>query len=261
MALKVWVALTAPAAMAARVSAAVALEWPTETRTPRAGGVGGEFGCAGQLGSEGHEADVAFGGVEEAVEDGDVGREKMLGRVDAALERGRETGLQDECRWGGRSGLGGLRLGDELGQAGERAERRIEGGSDGGGEIAAGAARGEKAADGVEGLRAWLPSRRGRLRRGCGRRRMTGRGWRRGSRGRRGSRLSSAGARVEMETMRPSSIGDDRVVEEGGSVPELRRGEDRAHNQIIAGAVELYDDSSLSEPRVAVRDPSGFRIA
>ena len=36
MALKVCVALTAPAAMAARVSAAVAFEWPSETRTPRA---------------------------------------------------------------------------------------------------------------------------------------------------------------------------------------------------------------------------------
>jgi len=36
MALKVCVALVAPASMAARVSAAVALEWPTETRTPSA---------------------------------------------------------------------------------------------------------------------------------------------------------------------------------------------------------------------------------
>ena len=35
MALNVCVALTAPAAMAARVSAAVAFEWPTEMRTPR----------------------------------------------------------------------------------------------------------------------------------------------------------------------------------------------------------------------------------
>ncbi len=73
MALKVCVALTAPAAMAARVSAAVAFEWPSETRTPARRGVGGQFCCARQLGSQRHQADMALGGFKEPVEDGHVG--------------------------------------------------------------------------------------------------------------------------------------------------------------------------------------------
>ena len=85
MALKVCVALVAPAAMAARVSAAVALEWPTETRTPRAVAWAASSDRAGQFGRQRHQAHVALGCVEEAVEDGDVRREQMCCGLHAAL--------------------------------------------------------------------------------------------------------------------------------------------------------------------------------
>ena len=39
----------------------------------------------GQLGSDGHEAEVSLGGLPEAIEEGDGGREQEFGRVNAAL--------------------------------------------------------------------------------------------------------------------------------------------------------------------------------
>ena len=85
MALKVCVALTAPAAMAARVSAAVAFEWPSETRNPARRSVRGQLDGSRQLRRQRHQPDAAFGSLKEPVKGGDVGRKQMLRRLHAAL--------------------------------------------------------------------------------------------------------------------------------------------------------------------------------
>ena len=66
MALKVCVALTAPAAMAARVSAAVALEWPMEMRTPREVAWAASSVAPGSSGASVIEPHVALGSVDRA---------------------------------------------------------------------------------------------------------------------------------------------------------------------------------------------------
>ncbi len=85
MALKVCVALTAPAAMAARVSAAVAFEWPSETRNPARRSVRGQLDCAGQLWRQRHQPDAALGSLKQTVKGGDVGRQQVFRRLRATL--------------------------------------------------------------------------------------------------------------------------------------------------------------------------------
>jgi len=113
-----------------------------------AGGVGGEFGSTGEFRSEGDEADVALGCVIEAVKKSDVGGLEVLGRMDAALEMRNEWAFEMDADGAGDAGVCGVV--EELSEAGERAERRVDGGGDGGGQVTAGAVRGEEAADGVE---------------------------------------------------------------------------------------------------------------
>ena len=126
MALKVCVALTAPAAMAARVSAAVALEWPSDTRTPRPVAWAVSSDRAGQLGRQRHQAHVALGGVEEAVEGGDVRRQQMCGGLHAALGVRKKRAFEMNAQRPRTSGAAGL--GDQLGEAldARGASRRAE---------------------------------------------------------------------------------------------------------------------------------------
>ena len=46
--------------------------------------MGGEFDGSGQLGRQRHQADAALGGLEEPVEDSNIGSEQKLWRMDAA---------------------------------------------------------------------------------------------------------------------------------------------------------------------------------
>ena len=94
MALKVWVALTAPAAMAARVSACGGIRVAQRDANARASGVGGQLDGARQFGRQRHQAHLALGGFEETVEDGDVGREQVLGRLHAALGMGEKRAFE-----------------------------------------------------------------------------------------------------------------------------------------------------------------------
>ena len=210
-----------------------------------AGGVGGESGRAGQLGGEGHEADVAFGCVIEAVEESNVGGLEMLGRMDAALEVGEKWALEVNADGtGDRGGAGGVI--EEAGEARERAERVVDGGGDGGGEVSAGAARGEEAADGIE-------------RGGCGlhdvvvERAMDVDVEKGGGEGC-GGEIEGVGdgrgfggcARGEGEDAAVFDY-EDGVVEEVGAVPELRGGEDRGHVWIIAGARQRVSKSARQQ--------------
>jgi len=114
------------------------------------GGVSCELGGSGQLGCQRHEAYLALGGLEEPIKDGDVGSEKVLWRVDAALGVREKRPLKMNP-----NGLGpifGGRLRDELCQARESAQSGIEGCGHGCGEIAAGAVLGKEAANSAESL-------------------------------------------------------------------------------------------------------------
>ena len=227
MALKVCVALMAPAAMAARVSAAVALEWPTETRTAACGGVGGEFDGAGQFGRQRHQAHMSMGCVEEAIEGGDVWGEKMFGRLHAALCVREKRAFEMDAEGRARPGCG--RLGDLRLQGRQRAQRGIERRGDGGGKEGAGAARGKKGADGVERLRAWLPSRRGRRRRECARRRKQGPRVAPGKSRTRALAGDGVVSRVAMELILPSSMTIRGCWWRLASVPESLCGHYRLH--------------------------------
>ncbi len=115
------------------------------------GGMRGEFDGPGQLRGKRHQAHVAMGSLDEAIEGGDAWGEEMFGRLHAALFVREERTFQVDSE---RARTAGLRqLGDFVGQAVERAESGVERRCDGGGEVGAGAARSEKRAHGIERLR------------------------------------------------------------------------------------------------------------
>ena len=87
------------------------------------GGVRGQFDCAGQLGRQRHEAHVALGGFKEPVEDGDVGREQMLGGLHAALGVREERSFEMNADAAVRRDLGSGGSVDELGEALDGAQR------------------------------------------------------------------------------------------------------------------------------------------
>ena len=182
MALKVWVALTAPAAMAARVSAAVALEWPTETRTPR------EVACAASSMAPGNSGASVIRRTWPWAASMRRSKVAMLGarRCSAGCTPRFSCERNGPSRWmpSGRARPGSRQLRDFVGQAVERAQCGVERCGDGGGEVGAGAARCEKRARWCRAPEKSLPSRRGRQRRGCEHRKMRDRGWRRESRAR-----------------------------------------------------------------------------
>src|ERR1700761_8420270 len=91
---------------------------------------------------------MAMGGVDEAIERGDAGGEKIFGRLHAALLVGEERTFKVNAEWACASRLGQLR--DFVGEAVERAQCGIEWCGNGGGEVGAGSARCEKRADRVE---------------------------------------------------------------------------------------------------------------
>ena len=112
------------------------------------GGVGDELDGAGKLGRERHQANVAFGSVEESIEDGDVGREQMLGGLHAALGVREKRAFEMNAD---RTGAAWSRAASAMSFARPSRAREcgIERGGDGGGEIGAGAAEARKRADGV----------------------------------------------------------------------------------------------------------------
>ncbi len=63
---------------------------------------------AGGFGGDGDEANVAAGGLLEAVEEGDVGGKDVGGRVDSALGVGDEGAFEVDAYGGGLFGLGFL---------------------------------------------------------------------------------------------------------------------------------------------------------
>ena len=134
--------------MAARVSAAVAFEWPKETRTPRLVACAASSTAPGNSGANGHQAHVAMGSVDQAIEGGDVGCQQMFGRLHSALFVREERAFKVDAEWPCTPGL--RELGDFVGQAVERAKSGIERRGDCGGEIGAGSTRSEKRADGIE---------------------------------------------------------------------------------------------------------------
>ena len=93
---------------------------------------------------------MALGSLKEPVEKDNIWCEQVLRRVNAALGVGKKRPLKMDTD---RAGLRfGGRLRDEPGEAGECAQCGIEGSGDGGGQIAAGAALGQEAADCGDGL-------------------------------------------------------------------------------------------------------------
>ena len=110
--------------MAACVSAAVALEWPTETRTPRAVAWAASSARSGKFRRERHQPHLAFGGIVELVEDCDVGREQMSSRLHAAFGMGEKRSFEmnaDGPRLAGNRGLL-----DDLRQSRESLQRGVE---------------------------------------------------------------------------------------------------------------------------------------
>ena len=93
---------------------------------------------------------MAMGGVDEAIECGDAGGEKMFGRLHAAFLVREERTFKVDAEGTCASRLRQLR--DFVGEAVERAQCGVEWCGDGGGEVGAGSARCEKRADGVERL-------------------------------------------------------------------------------------------------------------
>ncbi len=75
---------------------------------------------------------MALGCVVEAVEDGDVGGLEMLGGMDSALEVREERAFKMDADGAGKRGVVGGVV-EEFSEAGERAERVVDGGGDGGG--------------------------------------------------------------------------------------------------------------------------------
>ena len=61
-------------------------------------GMRGEFDGAGKLGRERHEAHVAVGGFDEAVESGDAGSEQMFGRLYAAFLVGEKRAFKMDAQ-------------------------------------------------------------------------------------------------------------------------------------------------------------------
>ena len=109
------------------------------------GGVADEVDGAGELGGEGEEANVAVGGLLEAVEEFDGGWEEEIGGVDSALGMGEEGAFEMDAEGGGFVCGGGAV--DGLAEGFEGAEGGVERGGGGGGEVVAGAAGGEEALD------------------------------------------------------------------------------------------------------------------
>ncbi len=92
-----------------------------------------------------------MGGVDEAIECGDAGGEKMFGRLHAALLVREERTFKVDAEGACASGLGQFR--DFVGKPVKRAQGGVKWCGDGGGEVGAGSARCEKRAHGVERLR------------------------------------------------------------------------------------------------------------
>ncbi len=121
------------------------------------GGVGDEVESAGQLRGNGHQNDPALGGFEDAVEEGGVGGEEVLMGLHAALDVREKWAFEVNSKRNG-NGLAGSAFGDaagiadEGGEGGNRAQDRVEGRGNGGGEISGSPVSGEEAADGGQGL-------------------------------------------------------------------------------------------------------------
>ena len=205
-------------------------------------GMGGEFDGAGQLGCEGDEAGVAFRGVDHFVEGGDVGFEEMSERLNTAAGVGEEWTFKMDADGAGLSWVGG-RV-EKFGQSGDGAEGEIHGRGDGGGEVTAGSARGEKATDGgesgggclhcvVSGCAVEMDIEK------CGRECVTGEvnalvG---GGLGGLDAGFDAGDAAVFDEK--------DGEVDEGGAGPEVVSGDESTHMGIITGTVLSCQFSAL----------------
>jgi len=80
--------------MAARVSAAVAFEWPRRRVRPRAVAVYCQLNRTGQLGRQRHQADMALGGLEKIGQGGNVGRQQVFCWLHPALEVRKKRAFQ-----------------------------------------------------------------------------------------------------------------------------------------------------------------------
>ena len=137
MALKVWVAEVAPAAMAASASAAVALVCPRETRMPRETACSIKGMAPGVSGAMVRRRMWLRAASRKRSKRGMEGGWRRSGGVDAAFAVGEERAFEvdaDGLCFVGRSG--GF---DGVGKAFEGAEGGVDFGGDGGGEVVAGA--------------------------------------------------------------------------------------------------------------------------
>jgi len=110
------------------------------------GGVGDRFFSAGKLGSDGHEADMAFSSLPEAIEEGGRWGEELILSMGAAFVRREEWAFEVNAQRTS-AGDGGA---EERGEAGEGTQERIERSGDGSGEVSSYTATGEEDADVVE---------------------------------------------------------------------------------------------------------------
>ncbi len=162
-----------------------------------------QFDGSGQFWREGHQADMALGGIEKAIEERDVGRKQMFGRLHAAFGMGEERTLEVDAEGAGPAGSAqASRCGWPVQT--ER-QRGVEGRGDGGGEVSFLFRAMPEMCRWCRGLGVSLPSRRGRRRRGNGRRKTKDQAWRRENRSLARPGLLLRRSRLAMESMLPSS--------------------------------------------------------